>query len=165
MNKALAIKVFEEIRDIPYRISLSTREKSNNCVGKHILLLKKLSDLGYNCQYRVCTFNWSDLDLPNELLTIPHENESTHVFLEVEIDGLWKNVDATWDQSLSKILPINSWDGESNTQIAVPVVKLFSIEKSKQIMSAGDNSTIEDLKINGEFYKKINEWLESVRAY
>lgn len=164
MNKKLAIEKFEQIRDIPYRIPLSANEKNDCCSGKHVLLSKELTNLGYNCRYKVCTFKRSSLNLPRELLNLPHEVESTHVFLEVKIDSIWKIVDATWDRPLSKILPVNTWDGISDTQIAVPVIETFSIERSHEIMTADINSTEEDLRNNGIFYKGFNEYLESVRS-
>lgn len=164
MNKKLAIEKFEQVRDIPYRIPLSASERDDCCSGKHILLLEGLTTLGYNCRYRVCTFKWSDLDLPRELLDIPHENSSTHVYLEVLIKGEWKVVDATWDSPLSKILTVNTWDGETDTQIAVPAIDIYSVEKSNEIMATDDNDE-DDLRKNGKFYQGFNEWLESYRVH
>jgi len=164
MNKKLATRKFEEVRDIPYNIPLKTSDRDDCCSGKHTLLLKELAKLGYNCRYKACKFEWSSLNLPKELLDLPHENESTHVFLEFKVNNLWKIVDATWDKPLSKILPVNSWDGESDTQIAVPVIDIFSTEKSHEIMTSDINSTEEDLRKNGIFYKRFNEYLESIRS-
>lgn len=166
MNKKLAIEKFEQIRDIPYRIPLGLNEIDDCCSGKHLSLSIELQKLGYKCKYKVCAFKWSDLKLPEELLATPHEDTSTHVYLEVEIDNVWKVVDATWDSHLSKILPVNTWDGESDTKIAVPALETFSDEKSRFIMDSENQSSIEsDLKTNGEFYKKFNDWLESKRTY
>jgi hypothetical protein len=159
MNEQL-ISIFDQVRDIPYKIPISIGEKDCCCNGKHIMLKKAFENLGYECRYRVVSFKWSSLNLPSELYKISHEDDSTHVYLEVKIGGEWINVDATWDRRLSKVFKINEWDGESNTQIAVPVVKLFSHKESDDIMADNNEESIrEDLKKNGEFYKAFNGWL------
>lgn len=104
MDYEAATEIFNKVRDIPYRIPLSINEKDNCCSGKHTLLLQELTKLGYECRYKVCSFNWDTLALPDKLFALPHENKSTHVFLEVKIDNDWKTVDATWDKGLSQYL-------------------------------------------------------------
>lgn len=159
MKKTL-ISIFNKIRDIPYKIPTTTGEVDCCCSGKHIMLKKEFEELGYECKYRVCSFRWSDLNLSNDLNRVAHENNSTHVYLEVKIGNEWKNVDATWDRGLSCILPVNEWNGESDTKIAVPVVELFSDEESVKIMTNDDIEIIkDDLKKNGEFYIAFNNWL------
>jgi hypothetical protein len=96
-------------------------------------------------------------------MTISHENITTHVYLEVLIKNNWLDVDATWDSGLKSIFTINQWKGVNNA-IAVHIIKKFSLEKSQEIMDNENETEItKDLKLNGEFYKKINIWLESVR--
>lgn len=164
MNKKLAIEKFNKIRDIFYRIPLNVNEIDYCCSGKHVLLKKELDNLGYKTRYRVVAFEWCDLDLPTKVVKIPHENYSTHVYLEVKIEDKWKIVDATWDKGLKNVFRINEWDGISSTELALPITEIFSIEESENIMVSTDNDLIEaDLKKNGEFYKVFNEWLESVR--
>lgn len=103
--------------------------------------------------------------LPVELMRVPHENESTHAFLEVSMNGRWMIVDATWDSALKDVLSINDWDGVSDTSVAVSVIELFSLERSKQIMEIENlDETKKDLEKNGDFYGAFNEWLKSVRS-
>lgn len=159
MKKQL-ISIFNQIRDIPYKIPTTIGEADCCCSGKHIMLKKEFEKLGYECKYRVCSFKWSDLNLPSELAEITHGDNSTHVYLEVKIDNEWKNIDATWDKGLSGIFNINEWHGEFDTQIAVPVIGLFSYEESENIMANDDTEIVEnDLKKNGEFYIAFNNWL------
>lgn len=163
VNKKSAINLFNKIRDITYRIPLDESEIDSSCSGKQILLFEGLTKLGYICRYRVCTFRWSDLNLPNKLLNVPHEDNSTHVFLEVKTqDNTWITVDTTWDKAISKVLHANTWDGESSTEIAVPPIEIYSVQKSHEIMS-DENFDQNDVKINGDFYKEFNNWLESIR--
>jgi hypothetical protein len=80
------------------------------------------------------------------------------------ISGAYKIVDATWDSGLGKILPVNDWDGKSDTTIAVPSFNTFTPEKSLEIISSESKEAIEeDLKLNGAFYAAFNMWLAEVR--
>ena len=166
MNKEKAIKVFEEIRDIPYRIPLTAIEVDHSCSGKHMLLKKELERLGYTVRHRVCSFRWSSVDLPIEVTRVPHEDASTHSYLEFKKDDIWIPVDATWDQAISSVLSSNSWDGESATPIAVKANVFFSPEESEQIMTQISEKEVEsDLEINGQFYAAFNDWLAEVRSH
>lgn len=163
MNEKM-LKKFAEIRDIPYRIPLAVEEEDYCCSGKHIKLKQFFEENGFKARYRVCSFRWSDLDLPTEVARTPHEDDSTHVFLEVMIGDSWKIIDATWDRGLSAIFHVNDWDGESDTEIAVPAIEIYDTKRSDLLMTSEDNKAVEeDLIKNGKFYGAFNNWLESVR--
>ena len=98
------IKTFEAVRDIPYRIPLTLDEEDNCCSGKHKLLKSMLVEQGYEVRYRVCSFLWSSVDLPEKIKAISHDDNCTHVWLEVLINNNWITVDATWDEGLKKCL-------------------------------------------------------------
>lgn len=158
------VKEFEKIRDIPYSIPLEIGEEDNCCSGKMKRFKKILDTRGYKSRYRVCEFRWSDLDLPEEVTSVEHDNNSTHVFMEIRIDDEWIRVDPTWDKGLHAIVPVNNWDGRNSTELAVKPTKIYGVEKSRKIVDDETNEDIEkDLQINGKFYKQFNEWLESIR--
>ena len=158
------VSLFNSIRDTPYKIPLKWGEEDNCCSGKHEKLFKLLKKHGYKVRYRVCVFLWSSLNLPPELVKIPHEDDCTHTYLEIFLDNDWKTLDATWDSKLRKLFHINEWDGKSNTETAVKPTKNFSPQKSLEIMNNQNENTIKkDLEINGKFYKAFNEWLEENR--
>ena|SRR3989338_3411101 len=158
-------ELFTQTRDIPYRIPLSSKEEDTCCSGKCIRMFKALKEDKFDLRYRVCSFSWGSLHLPTEILAVPHEDMSTHVYLEVKINNIWINVDPTWDIGLRNILPVNDWDGTSNTQIAVPQIELFDLEKSARIMAETDSQIIEDdLAKNGQFYRALNGYFEKIRA-
>ncbi len=159
------LDTFNQIRDIPYRIPLTLEEEDECCVGKHKQLFELLKKEGYNLRYRVCTFSWSDLNIPEDIKSLPHDSESTHTYLEIEIDKKWIIMDVTWDITLSKILPVNNWDGTSDTKISVPVKKILSPEDSIKVVKEEEDkdSLINDLRRNKEFYQALNKWLESQR--
>ncbi len=73
-------------------------------------------------------------------------------------------MDVTWDMDLKGIFHINKWDGKSNTEIAVKPTKIFTPQKSLEIVNNQDEELInKDLEINREFYKGFNEWLDKNR--
>ncbi len=158
------VELFNSIRDIPYKISLSLNEEDTSCSGKCIRLKHVFERVGYEVRYRVVEFRWSDMAIPREILDIPHDDNSTHVYLEVLVHEQWVKVDPTWDKKLAAVVPIAEWDGVNDTAVAVPVLAEYDLIKSQDVMERSDkNEVVEDLKKNGEFYKKLNEWLESVR--
>ena len=157
------VKIFNRIRDIPYKIPVSLKEKDFCCSGKHKLLKEFLEKEGYKVRYRVVSFKWSSLNLPLEVKNISHENICTHVYLEILINTNWVNMDATWDPMLKNIFTINQWNRNVNN-IAVQIIEKFYIKKSQEIMKRETEDCItEDLKINGKFYKAFNNFLNQIR--
>jgi len=160
------IKEFEKVRDIPYRIPLFPEEPDECCTGKAEMLFKVFKKGGYEARYRLCTFRWNSLNLPKEIQKVPHDDNSSHTYLEIKIDEQWKVIDATWDSKLKDIFNANEWDGKSDTEIAVNCIECLSPEESleyiKHILTP--EAIIFDLKVNRKFYKAFNEWLEMKRA-
>ena len=143
------IHSFENIRDIPYSIPLSIGAVDNCCSGKMKRLKAVLENAGYTTKYRICSFRWSDMDLPEKVTSVRHADNSTHVYLEVLVDGEWINVDPTWDPGIAAILATAHWDGKNSTSIAVKALSLFSDGESRKIMEGGtEEETLDDLAIN-----------------
>lgn len=158
------IDAFNKIRDIPYRIPLTLEEESCNCSGKSIKLREFFDHKWYISRYRICTFKWSDMNLPEAITKIPHQDDSTHVYIELFMNNKWINIDPTWDDSLSPTFKISIWDWMNSTMIAVNPRELFDDTSSKSIMENQDNNEVlKDLEINWEFYKTFNSYLEEVR--
>lgn len=158
------IDIFTSVRDIPYAIPLSLGEKNTSCSGKHTILKNIFVEQGLEVRYRVCSFLWSSIDLPIEVSKIPHDDLSSHVWLEVLINNTWVIVDATWDIGIQHILHVNKWDGISNTKIAVQPLNIFTVQKSADIMNMEHDDILTDLHINGAFYRAFNHWLAEHRA-
>jgi len=158
------ISLFNSVRDIHYRIPLKWGQEDNCCSGKHKKLFDLLTKHNHKVRYRVCVFLWSNIKLPKELQKIPHDNDCTHTYLEIYLDGDWKILDATWDSGLRNVFHINEWDGKKNTEIAVKPVRIFNPKKSLEIVNNQNRKIIEkDLKINGKFYEAFNKWLRDNR--
>lgn len=128
------ITAFDEIRDLPYYIA-TNGEQDCCCSTKAVRLGERLRGLGMEVRQRLCWFRWEELGLPREVLEIEHEEMPSHQFLEVLIPetGKWVMVDPTWDSKLGKILPINNWDGLSDTPCAVPVERFCTEEETVRI--------------------------------
>lgn len=157
-------QVFFEIRDIPYSIPLHFAEEDHCCTGKNRKMLATLLQHNYDARWRVCSFKWSDFSLPSFVTSEPHDDNSTHAYLEVRLNNEWKVVDATWDSGVVDKFLINTWDGRSSTNIAVPYVKIYSPEESASIMADETRETFEeDIRTNGKFYEALNDWLAMLR--
>jgi hypothetical protein len=158
------ISIFNQVRDIPYKIPIDLIEIDNCCSGKHKTLKGILEKENYQIRYRVCSFSWSSMNLPEKILSVPHDDLSTHVYLEIFINDKWLIMDATWDSKLKNFFHINQWNNLDENRIAVLPIETFSLEKSLDIMeNSNDQEILDDLKINGEFYKSFNNWLEEIR--
>lgn len=154
---------FYQIRDIAYRIPLLSDEVNQCCSGKCIQLQQAGIQYGYDLRFRVCSFLWSDLPLHPDLLTIPHNDHSTHVYCEYTVWEIVCILDPTRDIGLAKIFPVNDRDGLWSTTIAVIPQEIYSLEESAKIMTNTDNDT-QDLQDNRSFYQALNEWLASIRV-
>lgn len=162
-----SIKIFNEIRDIPFRIPMSATESLFDCAGKSILLRKKLEDLGIKARLAVCFFYWNDLNLPKDIKEIPHDRDCTHTFVEAFINEKWVKLDPSWDSALSKIFDIANFDGENSTDLAVRAIGFFDPEISALMIKKQTENYLEfvasDLARNEQFYEAVNNYLEAVR--
>ena len=103
--------------------------------------------------------------MPSKFKKISYENDCTHTYLEIKTNNRWEVLDVTWDVGLARVFHINDWDGKSNTEIAVKPIKIFSPQKSEEILKNFEKkeNIIKDLKMNGKFYEAFNNWLEEIR--
>lgn len=157
------VDIFNKVRDIPYKIPVSLKEEDFCCSGKAKSLKNILEKADYKVRYRVCSFSWTSMNLPEKLLKVSHEEITTHVYLEIFVNNKWLIMDATWDPDLKSVFIVNQWNGQNNT-IAVPVIERFSLKQSQKIMeNENEEEILKDLKINGKFYQAFNNWLKEIR--
>lgn len=158
-----ATEYFKWVRDIPYRIATNKNEQDFSCEGKHIILEKLLTGGGLNVRPRICEFRWKDnKSIPNEVISIPHDDRILHMYLEVKVGNRWCSIDASMDKGVSRVMQVNEWDGYYSTKLCVKPLFTYSPEESLEI--AKDNRIDNRFdKFNRDFFKSLNEWLESVR--
>lgn len=160
-NIKKAVERFYEIRNIPYHIALNDREENWQCETKHRMLAKELEKLGYKTRERIGLFRWSEVDIPQEIKDLPHDNESSHLFLEViPPDGRdWVKADCTWNPELKEAgFPISEWDGASSTEIAFDCYDLIPVEKNQEYLDGIDYD--KDMKVNYQIYDAFNKYCD-----
>lgn len=171
MNKDLEerIKLFKIVRDIPYYISVGEGQ-DYSCATKPYILDKLFQSIGLKVKHVLGEFRWSKLNLPEELLQIPHEDIETHEYLTVLIPerNTWVKIDPTWDSKIKhSAIGIAEWDGLHDTKLAVPLEREWSPEESEKLIAEEENWTEEQrqeyLRKNGEFFQAFNRWLDAQR--
>jgi hypothetical protein len=128
---AARIACFERVRDLPYCYPSSRdplvvlREGAGSCSGKHYLLGEVYRRLGLPVRHMLCShrFNDSPLPFPDHMQALLDRNEvmDWHDYLQINVDGRWIDIDATWPLGLRDFgLPANDdWDGTSSMLLSV----------------------------------------------
>ncbi len=122
---------FAKVRNVPYVLGVDGNpnklldENKGNCTRKHLYLAGKLVQLGYKVSLGVAVFDWEELPIPQEITGLLKDSTDTHLFLYASLDGKEDVVDATWDPQMPQGFKVNTWDGESPTQIGVPAKKIW----------------------------------------
>jgi len=164
-DRALAKSLFITVRDIPYRIPLKFDDPNNSCHGKSILLNDLLKSYGYSSRIMLCTFKWSQLRIDDTCKSLVVKDMEYHYFIELNLDGRWIRLDTTIDSGLGKRLPVNDWDGKSDTKITVVPIRFLSEKESSKIFrsSLSEKYFASKIKANGSLYKRLNEVYENIR--
>lgn len=162
---AIARKVFERIRDLPYRVTEFAGDDCPNCFNKGTRLMHELGVMGYTVRGQTAEIRWEDCPLPRKIIELhPKDILATHFYIEIEQNGVWRALDPTWDKGLAKIgCPIAEWDGKNSP--AFPIVKKFTQEEQVAYLEMTGTSEFIDDYYNrtGDFLRKANEWFASQR--
>ena len=125
------INLFERVRDIPYCFPASRdpaevlRAGRGSCSGKHYLLGELYRLLGLPLRHMICMhrFNESPIAFPESMQDMLRKNEivDLHDYLQIQIDGAWIDIDATWERGLREFgFPVNEeWDGKRSMLLSV----------------------------------------------
>lgn len=125
------VVLFERVRDIPYTYPASRdpedviRQGRGSCSGKHYLLGELYRRLGLRVRNMICShrFNESPLPFPDEMQGMLRRDEivDVHDYLQIDIDGTWVDIDATWEKGLRDFgFPVTEdWDGSSSMVLSV----------------------------------------------
>ena len=154
------IDAFNQIRDEPFHLPTSLEDMNSYCYPKHERLKIILEKLGYETNYGICKFKWSEQILPKEVLNIKHEDVDTHIYLNSLIDEKEIFLDCTFD---SGFLKSNNWDGKNSTQIAINYFEIIPpelLEKTKEFLEKNYKSLVGK---NFEFYLEANKYFDNIR--
>ena len=119
-----AICVFELVRRCPYQLGRWTGDPDSlfsagfgDCRHKAAAQRRLLALKGVSSRHIQVLFNWADLPISAEILSILPETRGFHDTVELTLPGGPILSDATWDPALAKagfpIMP--SWDGIAAT--------------------------------------------------
>lgn len=134
------IRLFERVRDIPYVYPASRdpievlKNGRGSGSGKHYLLGELFRMLGLSVRHMMCThrFNESPIGFPDEMQEMLRKNEvvDIHDYLQIQVDGRWIDVDATWPLPLREYgFPVNDeWDGTSPMLLTVVPDELIVVK-------------------------------------
>ncbi len=164
MDHRIALAIFEQIRERPYRVSTSPNIPANNCFFKGLELLQRLGSLGYAVRGRICETFWEGSIFPSEIVVLyPKDLECTHFFIEVEIEGTWRLVDASFPSAMRKV---GAFVGEfrGTPRPCFPVRKLYTHEESIQVQTRWQDETyaLSYFDRCQPFLISLNRWLESL---
>jgi hypothetical protein len=162
----LAIQIFNLVRDIPYNIPLKNSDIGYACHGKSVLLYDLLRTYGYTVRFRACNFRW-DENIRNESITrLIKKNDAQHTYVEIKVKNNWCVLDASFDTGLKKRLPVNYWDGKTDTKLQVKQYKILTVKESDKILKTVRDPIL-DVKMhkkNYELYKMLNSIYTNIRA-
>lgn len=167
------ISLFHKVRNIPYAVIpeiIHSRRylrileiNQGSCTPKHFLLADLFERLGLTVFYSVWQFRWKDIPIewPPDLKNLAEQMPvSTHLALRVRIGDRFALVDATLDPQLAMLgLPINEWDGTSDTLLPVQPLgeEAWHSREERELVSPN----FEEKSLL--FYQKLNSWMEKVR--
>lgn len=172
------IVLFEKVRDLRFRYPSSRdpldvlREGGGSSSGKHYLLGELLRRQGTPVRHVICShrFNDSDLPLSEEMQKLLSKNEivDLHDYLQIQVDGQWIDVDATWSRDLREYgFPVTEdWDGRSSMLLGVAADEHELVEgdpaKVKEEMLS--KLTPQQRKVREQFLVALARWIEEISA-
>jgi hypothetical protein len=172
------IAVFEHVRDIPYSYPASRdpaevlRTGRGTCSGKHYLLGEMFRQLGLSVRHMICThrFNESPLVFPAPMQQVLQKNEivDLHDYLEVQIDGDWVEVDATWECGLREFgFPVNEdWDGQQPMLLSVVPEEVSIAERDPERLKEEllSKLTPRQRTLRKQFLEALSGWVQELAA-
>lgn len=166
-----AIEFFTQVRNIPYRLGLNgdpnklISEGVGNCTRKHLYLQPRLKQLGYKVDIGIAIFDWRELPIPDEVISLLNDPIQRHMFLFVNDQP----IDATWPPGIPDF-PVIEWDGINATELGVSAQKIIKpnllILQARSIASLTINAfrTITANEQSTLFNDAFNSWLERVQG-
>jgi transglutaminase-like putative cysteine protease len=168
------IALFEKVRDIPYAYPASRdpeevlRSGCGTCSGKHYLLAELYRRLGLRVRNMICShrFNESPLPFPENMQSMLRKDEivDMHDYLQIELNGDWIDVDATWERGLREFgFPVNEdWDGEKPMLLSVVADENVVVDgpeaaRSKEEMLA--KLSPRQRALRKQFLDALNQWM------
>ena len=172
------VVVFEHVRDFGYVYPASRdpvevlRLERGSCSGKHYLLGELFRRTGLRVRHMICShrFNESPIVFPEPMQHLLEKNEivDCHDYLQVEIDGEWVDVDATWERGLREFgFPVNEeWDGRSPMVLSVVPEDLAVVERDPERVKEEllSKLTPRQRALRRQFLEALSAWVQELSA-
>ena len=167
------ISVFESVRDLLYQINWANtpdkllKIKEWYCASKHRLLQSIYNRLWYETKLCFIPFSFDMVYLPDFLKDWWYANKKWyHVFLKMNIDWNWIDIDATFNSELKDFYVVNeNWDWIYPQKIICDYDKIYipnlpdEEREIKKLLSDSSEMTDEDF----EWIEKFNAWIKSIK--
>jgi hypothetical protein len=126
--------------------------------------------LGLPARHLICShrFNESPIVFPDEMQEMLRKNEivDLHDYLQVQVDGVWVDVDATWEAGLRAFgFPVNEdWDGKSSMALSVVPEELTFVERDpeRQKEAMLSKLTPRQRTLRSQFLEALNDWVQEL---
>ncbi len=157
------VKLFKKVQKIPYKVCRFDKEKIDenlpygDCRHKSELLYNLLRREGFEVEKIKVIFDWKDLPIPKEILSILKKSGTVwvHDSLKVKINNKWIKVDCTWNPELkAKGFPVTeTWDGRSDTkQVTEGKLEFYDAENCKKKIKVDKQEAL-------KFAEELNKFL------
>lgn len=167
------IAIFETVRDFLYQINwANTPEKLLElqewyCASKHRLLQSVYNKLWYETKLCFIQFSFDMVYLPDFLKDWWYANKKWyHVFLKMNIDWNWIDIDATFNSELKNFYVVNeNRDWISSQRLICDYDKIYILNSCdeerevKKSLSDSGGMTNEDY----ERIEKFNDWVRMLK--
>jgi len=137
-------------------------------------LADRLKRSGFKVDLGIATFDWRELPIPSEILSLLKDPIQYHMFLYVRDarnDAPEMQLDATWDRRIKHLgFTVSDWDGVNSTPLTVPIKTLwrqnYAILKARSIASSMIRQVLDVTKGNQPtpFNDRFNMWLNEERS-
>jgi hypothetical protein len=172
------IKVFENVRDIPYCYPASRepaevlKQRRGSCSGKHYLLGALFRMLGLRVRHMICThrFNESPLVFPAPMQEMLRKNEivDLHDYLQIAVEDTWVDIDATWERGLREFgFPGNDeWDGKGAMVLSVVADDFAEAERDPERLKEEllSRLTPRQRALRKQFLEALSQWVQELTA-
>lgn len=164
-REEIAAKIFEDIRERPYRVAVSADAPADNCYFKGVELIKMMTTLGYTMRGRVGEINWHDWPLPQDILALMNTDApETHFYPEILMDdGNWYVLDPSLNKAFAQKFGLPYSEFGAANMPCFRITRLY--EPNEQAPYAwswlSDKTVIERYTEKmGPFMNALNEWLK-----
>lgn len=128
--------------------------------------------MGLRVRHMICThrFNESPIVFPEPMQHLLEKNEivDCHDYLQIDVEGDWADVDATWERGLREFgFPVNEdWDGRSSMPLSVVPEDLAIAESDPERLKEEllSKLTPRQRALRRQFLEALARWVQELSA-